>query len=139
MKKKELYSYIFWGVLSTILNIGLAQLVVWSGIDYKISNAITLVVVKIFCYFTNKIFVFKTPFGSFSKFITVIARFIFARWLTFLVDYFGVILLVEVLKQSFFLSKCLLSAVVIVLNFILSKKMVFHKRGENGDANESVQ
>lgn len=139
MKKKELCSYIFWGVLSTILNIGLAQLAVWSGIDYKISNAVTLVVVKVFCYFTNKIFVFKTPFGSFSEFITEIARFVFARWLTFLVDYFGVILLVEVLKQSFFLSKCLLSAVVIVLNFILSKKMVFHKRGKNGDTNESVQ
>ena len=48
VKKKELYSYVFWGVLSTILNIGLAQLVVWSGIDYKISNAITLVIVKVF-------------------------------------------------------------------------------------------
>ena len=95
MNKKELYSYIFWGVLSTILNIGLAQFAVWSGIDYKISNAITLVVVKVFCYFTNKIFVFKTPFGSFHKFITEIVRFVFARWITFLVDYFGVILLVR--------------------------------------------
>ena len=87
VKKKELYSYVFWGVLSTILNIGLAQLVVWSGIDYKISNAITLVIVKVFCYFTNKIFVFKTP----------------------------------------------------LLNYILSKKMVFHKQRENGVADESIQ
>ena len=130
MNKKELYSYIFWGVLSTILNIGLAQFAVWSGIDYKISNAITLVVVKVFCYFTNKIFVFKTPFGSFHKFITEIVR---------LVDYFGVILLVEVMKQSFFFSKCALSVIVIVLNYILSKKMVFHKQRENGVADESIQ
>ena len=114
MKKKELYSYIFWGVLSTILNIGLAQLAVWSGIDYKISNAITLVLVKVFCYFTNKIFVFRTPFGSFHKFITEIVRFVFARWITFLVDYFGVILLVEVMKQSFFFSKCVLSVIGII-------------------------
>ena len=112
---------------------------VWSGIDYKISNAITLVVVKVFCYFTNKIFVFKTPFGSFHKFITEIVRFVFARWITFLVDYFGVILLVEVMKQSFFFSKCLLSVIVIVLNYILSKKMVFHKQRENGVADESIQ
>ena len=135
MKKKELYSYVFWGVLSTILNIGLAQLAVWSGIDYKISNAITLVIVKVFCYFTNKIFVFKTPFGSFHRFITEI----FARWITFLVDYFGVILLVEVMKQSFFFSKCVLSVIVIALNYILSKKMVFHKQRENGVADESIQ
>jgi len=138
VKKKELYSYIFWGVLSTILNIGLAQLAVWSGIDYKISNAITLVLVKVFCYFTNKIFVFRTPFGSFHKFITEIVRFVFARWITFLVDYFGVILLVEVMKQSFF-SKCVLSVIVIVLNYILSKKMVFYKQRENGIADESIQ
>ena len=130
MKKKELYSYIFWGVLSTILNIGLAQLAVWSGIDYKISNAITLVVVKVFCYFTNKIFVFRTPFGSFHKFITEIVRFVFARWITFLV---------EVMKQSFFFSKCVLSVIVIALNYILSKKMVFHKQRENGVADESIQ
>ena len=86
MKKKELYSYIFWGVLSVVLNIGLSQLVVWCGIDYKISNAITLIIVKIFCYFTNKIFVFKTPFESLKKFIIEFVRFIFARWITFLVD-----------------------------------------------------
>lgn len=128
MKKKELYSYIFWGVLSTVLNIGLSQLVVWCGIDYKISNAITLIIVKIFCYFTNKIFVFKTPFESLRKFVIEFVRFIFARWITFLVDYFGVIILVEGMKQSFFVSKCFLSVVVIVLNYILSKKIVFCRK-----------
>lgn len=133
MKKKELYSYIFWGALSTILNIGLAQFGVWGGINYRISNAITLVVVKVFCYFTNKIFVFKTPFESTHKFAKEIVRFIFARWITFLIDYFGVILLVEGMKQSFFLSKCVLSVIVIVINYILSKKMVFYKQRENGE------
>lgn len=36
-------------------------------------------------------------------------------------------------------SKCLLSVIVIVLNYILSKKMVFHKQRENGVADESIQ
>ena len=96
-------------------------------------------VVKAFCYFANKIFVFKTPFGSIHKFITEIISFVFARWITFLVDYLGVILLVEVMNQSFFFSKCLLSVIVIALNYILSKKMVFHKQRENGVADESLQ
>lgn len=129
MKNKQLYSYIVWGILSAILNVGLAELFVLVGIDYRISNAITLVIVKLFSYFTNKIFVFKTPFESVHKFIVEMIRFIFARWVTFLVDYFGVIILVEILKQSFFLSKCLMSAIVVVLNYILSKKIVF--RGKN--------
>ena len=128
MGKKQLYSYIFWGVLSTVLNIALAQFTVWCGVDYKIANIITLVVVKIFCYFTNKFFVFKTPFESFSKFTIESIRFIFARLLTFLGEYFGVIGLVEIVQISFFFSKSIMSAIVIVLNYILSKKLVFRKQ-----------
>jgi len=43
------------------------------------------------------------------------------------------------MKQSFFFSKCVLSVIVIALNYILSKKMVFHKQRENGVADESIQ
>ena len=45
-----------------------------------------------------------------------------------MVDYVGVILLVEGMKQSFFISKCLMSLIVIILNYILSKQMVFHEQ-----------
>lgn len=128
MRRKELCGYIFWGVLSAILNVGLAQLLVWGGIDYKISNAVTLIIVKVFCYFTNKVFVFKTPFESFGKFIREAVRFVLARGISFAVDYVGVILLVEGMKQSFFISKCLMSLIVIILNYILSKQMVFHEQ-----------
>lgn len=127
MEKRQLYSYIFFGGVSTVLNIVLAQFIVCSGVDYKIANIITLVVIKIFCYFTNKFFVFKTPFESFRKFTIESIRFIFARLLTFLVDYFGVIVLVEIVQISFFFSKSIMSAIVIVLNYILSKKLVFRK------------
>lgn len=109
------------------LNLGLSQLLVLIGLDYKISNAITLVTVKTFCYFTNKIFVFKTPFGSLKQVVAEAIRFVFARWLTFLVDYFGAILMVEVCNISFFYSKCFLSVLVVLLNYVFSKKLVFKK------------
>lgn len=130
MRRKELCGYIFWGVLSAILNVGLAQLLVWGGMDYKISNAVTLIIVKVFCYFTNKVFVFKTPFESFGKFIREAVRFIFARGISFFIDYIGVIMLVEAMKQSFFISKCLMSMITIMLNYILSKKLVFYEQGK---------
>lgn len=130
LRRKELCGYIFWGVLSAILNVGLAQLLVWGGIDYKISNAVTLIIVKLFCYFTNKVFVFKTPFESFGKFIREAVRFILARGISFFIDYIGVIMLVEAMKQSFFISKCLMSMITIMLNYILSKKLVFYEQGK---------
>lgn len=126
--KNELRNYIFWGVASTLLNIMMSWLLVFIGLDYKISNALTLITVKIFCYITNKLFVFKTPFGNVSSFVREALSFIFARWITFLVDYFGVILLVDVCGQKFIISKCILSIVVIILNYILSKWIVFKKK-----------
>lgn len=126
-KKDEIINYILWGVISTLLNIGLSQLLVIIGIDYKISNAITLVIVKIFSYVTNKLFVFKTPFENVVKFIKEFGSFIFARWITFLVDYFGVVLLVDGMKQNFLISKCVLSIVVIILNYCLSRWIIFRE------------
>lgn len=132
MKKNgELCNYIFWGAVSTVLNVGMSWFLVFVGLNYKISNVITLITVKAFCYVTNKLFVFKTPFGSIGIFIKELCSFILARWVTFLVDYFGVVFLVDVLGWTFFLSKCLLSAVVIVLNYVLSKWMVFRTDKEN--------
>lgn len=61
-QKQEIIRYIFWGILSTVLNTGLFQVLVLLDVDYRISNIITLIIVKIFCYVTNKLFVFKTPY-----------------------------------------------------------------------------
>ncbi len=126
-KKREINSYIFWGIASMLLNIGMSQLLVFIGLNYKIANILTLITVKIFCYITNKLFVFKTPFSSIGSFLKELLCFICARWFTFMVDYFGVILLVDIWHQKFLYSKCILSIIVIVLNYVFSKWLVFRK------------
>lgn len=96
--------------------------------DYRVANGITLVVVKVFSYITNKLFVFKTPYNSLSFFLKEIGSFLLARGFTFILDFVGVMLLVEVFHWRAFWSKCLSSIIVIILNYILSKNVVFSHR-----------
>ena len=123
--KEELVQYIIWGILSSILNIGLFQVLMILRIDYRVANGITLVVVKVFSYITNKLFVFKTPYNSIYFLLKEISSFFLARGVTFILDFVGVMLLVEFFHWRAFWSKCFISTIVIILNYILSKKIVF--------------
>lgn len=125
--KKEMMRYFFWGVASSVLNVGLFQGLVVLGIDYRISNVVTLIVVKVFCYITNKWFVFKTPYEGLVPFLKEMVSFAVARGLTFLLDFAGVMFLVELVGAGKFISKCIMAVVVIIVNYILSKKYVFRR------------
>lgn len=124
MKENEFIRYIIWGVLSTVLNIGLFE-ILENTMDYRMANIITLVVVKLFCYVTNKLFVFKTHCENLKELLKEICTFLIARTFTFFVDFFGLIVMVEVFMLDSFIGKCVMSVIVIVMNYILSKKCVF--------------
>ena len=130
-QKQEIIRYIFWGILSAVLNTGLFQVLVILDIDYRISNIITLIIVKIFCYITNKLFVFKTPYTDLRSLLKELGSFIFARGFTFLVDFIGVIFWVERIGADAFVAKCIMAVIVIIINYILSKGFVFRVKKTN--------
>lgn len=111
-----------------MLNIGLFQTLVMLGVNYKWANIGTLIIVKIFCYITNKIFVFKTPFSGLVAVLKELSTFLIARGITSLFDLIGVIVLVEKTGLDTLMSKSVMAIIVIVMNYILSKMYVF-KRG----------
>jgi len=123
--KQELLSYLVFGLLTTVVNVGVFNLLFVLNVKYQLANLAALILAKLFAYFTNKHFVFKTKtrqgFDSIREFI----RFVFARGFTGLVDYFGLIFLVEIVSFDPVYSKYGLQVVVIVLNYILGKKLVF--------------
>lgn len=127
LKKREVVQYMVWGFLSMMLNIGLFQILIMLDMDYRVGNGITLLVVKLFSYVTNKIFVFQTPYLGIKSLLKEIGSFFVARSATFLVDFFGIMILVELFECNTFFSKSFLSILVVTLNYIFSKKFVFHK------------
>ena len=128
MKKlfnKEVLLYIVFGIITTILNILLFYILCNLGLKYFIANLITLIVVKIVAYICNKNFVFKSKCKNIIELIKEFIRFIIFRGLTLLIDYFGLIFLVELLSFNKMPSKIFITILVVIINYITGKKHVF--------------
>lgn len=117
--------YAITGIGTSILNVTLFYVLIKIGIEYKIANIITLVVVKVAAYVCNKIIVFRSHVDTFVELVKEIGRFIIARGITMLIDYLGLILLVEYMHIAKLFGKCLVTVLVIVLNYVIGKKHVF--------------
>ncbi|NBJ83227.1 GtrA family protein [bacterium 1XD42-94] len=123
----EILLYAIFGVLTAIIGIVIYQGLMWFGLDYKISNLLSLVLGKLFAYVTNKKIVFRCKQDSLFEEVIEFVRFVAARSLTGGVDYFGVIVAVEFLHMDKGISKYVLQIIVIALNYVFGKKLVFDK------------
>ena len=127
---RETILYGIVGIGTSILNVLLFQGLVKLGVEYKIANIITLIVVKLAAYICNKNIVFRSHADTFVELTKEIGRFIIARGATMLIDYLGLIFLVEYLHIAKFSGKCLVTVLVIVLNYVIGKKHVFKNARE---------
>lgn len=124
---KEVFWYAFFGFTTMIVGIAIYQGFVYCGMDYKLANLFSLVLGKLYAYIMNKFFVFKVRSKNFVEWMKEFFRFFITRGATGLIDYFGVIILVEVFSVGEIISKYILQVIVIILNYILGKKIVFKK------------
>lgn len=129
--KKEISDYFIWGGIAAAVNVGMFQLLLLCGINYKISNIITLIFIRFFCYFTNKLFVFRTKSESMVAMFKEMAYFFLGRILSLFVDYFGVIFLIEGFEAEEFVSKFIIAFLVVLTNYSFSKFVVFRKKDGN--------
>ena len=126
----ETVRYVVSGIFTMAIGVGVYQGFLLLGLDYKISNLISLVAGKMSAYICNKFFVFKVRNTSFSEWIKEYLRFIFARGATLFIDYFGLIFLVEVVEFNKIYSKYAIVTIVLILNYILGKLIVFRKTND---------
>lgn len=143
-KYKELISYLFFGVLTTLVNWVVYALIVRispSGINsylwIGISKAVAWVAGVLFAFITNKLWVFESKSFEFKTLIKELVSFVTARALTGVLEVFGVPLLVKIgLDQTIFgiegmLANLVVSVAVVILNYIFSKLIVFRKKTTN--------
>ena len=125
LNNKEVLLYIVFGLLTTIINIGLFYILNKIGIIYIVSNIIALIIAKTTAYLCNKFFVFKKRCKNKKELTKEIISFIFWRSFTMLVDFFGLILLVDVFDFNKMIGKIIVTTIVITINYFTSKKIVF--------------
>ena len=139
-KKKsvaEIVRYVIAGVTTTLLNIGLYRVLVMLGLDYMLANLTAIVSSKIYGYLVNKLFVFKSRCSERKELYAEIGKYIGTRGITGIVDYVGLIVLVEVFNFDIVDTKYGITVVVIVLNYLFGKFLVFKnvikKQGTEGE------
>ncbi len=84
----------------------------------------------LFAYWASKHFVFESAKkeGTIQFF-----KFIASRVLTLILSLVGDFFLTGMLKMNEFIAKLIISVLVIIINYITSKLLVFNKKSEEGD------
>ena len=144
--KGEVFSYLFFGVCTTIINILSFQLFyAVMGIPTLIANAIAWVISVIFAYVTNRIYVFHSQVNSREGILREVTAFVGARLATLVFDELVMWLMVDVMGYTAvehltakllhwpvqdaksLLAKVCANVVVVIFNFVFSKLFIFKK------------
>ena len=128
MKHWDMVSYLFFGVLTTVVNY-LVYLPLYNllGISAAVSNIIAWVAAVAFAYVTNKPFVFKSHDWSMKIVLPELGKFVGCRAASGGLETALVFLTVDVCGWDGNLWKLIVSVVVVILNYVSSKLLVFRK------------
>ncbi len=134
-KYRSVIAYLFWGVVTTIVNIGVFQLLS-SGVhwNYQLANVIAWFLSVLVAYFTNKVWVFGSHYSTVKAFVREFFWFYFYRGLTLIMDiiimYVGVSLLKLDTPLQQLMVKIVDNVIVVIANYIFSKWLIFHDNRE---------
>ena len=130
IKNKEIINYLIFGILTTIINLiiyyalTLTILNSKNPIELQISNIIAWLISVTFAYITNKKYVFNSKEKNIKK---EIIKFYSSRLSTLLIDIILMFIFVSILNLNDKLIKILVTIIIIILNYIISKILVFKK------------
>ncbi len=150
---KEIISYVFFGVLTTAVNLLTFYLfkqlfisIGWEGVlnsvipensrilevfsggsEYLDANCIAWVAGVIFAFVTNKLWVFDSKSWKPSVAGKEFTGFIGARIFSFVVETLIMFVMVSLLHFSDFIAKVVVGIIVVILNYVFSKLLIFKK------------
>ena len=125
----DIISYLFFGVCTTIVNY-IIYLPCYNilGMSATVSNMIAWVVAVAFAYLTNKPFVFKSNDWSRQTVIPELTKFVGCRVGSGAAETLILLLAVDMLGWNGNIWKLITQVMVVVLNYIGSKLLVFKKK-----------
>jgi len=128
IKYQDIISYLFFGVLTTVVNY-LVYLPCYNllGISGSVSNVIAWVFAVAFAYLTNKPFVFKSNDWSKQTVIPELSKFIGSRVFSGVLETAIIFVTVDVLAFDGVIMKLVTSVLVVIVNYVASKLVVFKK------------
>ena len=127
-KYKDILLYLIFGVLTTVVNylvyLPCYNLLGWSA---GVSNVLAWVIAVAFAFVTNKPFVFKSHDGTWKTVGPELSKFVGCRIGSGVLETVILLLCVDILGWNGNVWKLVTAVLVIVLNYIGSKFLVFKK------------
>ncbi len=147
-KYSEIISYLFWGVLTTVVCWGsysifmlvLNKITPQASYNVAVANFLSWLSAVIFSFITNKIFVFKSKSWKKEKVIPEAGKFVSSRFATGALEIVAVPALVAIgLDQSLFgidgmVSKILVSLIMVIVNYVFCKIFIFRKKKNDSNS-----
>lgn len=131
-KYKHIILYIFFGGCTTLVNIiSYAICIYIFNLQTVASNTAAWVMAVLFAYATNKLWVFDSDAHNIKSTFVELFKFMVSRVATGAVDLCIIYVTTDILGLHAIYMKIISNIVVIVLNYILSKLVIFKKRGYN--------
>ena len=129
IKYWDIVSYLFFGVCTTVVNY-IIYLPCYNllGMSATVSNMIAWVVAVAFAYLTNKPFVFKSNDWSRATVIPELTKFVGCRIGSGAAETVILFLAVDLMGWNGNIWKLVTQVMVVVLNYIGSKLLVFTKK-----------
>ena len=127
-KYKEVLLYVFFGGLAFFLYLGLFYLLDKTGMNELLNTCIDWVICVLFQFYTNRTWVFDSEVDSRAGFIKQMASFFAGRLFTLIVDEAITAVFITWLDFPKMPVKLVGQVVVIVLNYVISKLIVFKKK-----------
>ena len=124
---KEQVLYLIFGGFTTLINMVVYYLARQLGMQVIPADIVAWILAVIFAYVTNKIWVFESKSWKLSQLSRELLSFFGARLFSLGVDALLLYLTVEIFHLPQMLMKLLINIIVIILNYLFSKLLVFRK------------
>ena len=154
---REMLSYLVFGALTTVVSLvtfwipdklfsalgyqGIVHYVTGSDKDfaYVEANVISWICAVVFAFVTNKLFVFESRATDKKTVLRELATFVGGRVATLLVDTGLMVLFVTAMSLPEMIAKIIVQVVIVLLNYFISKWIVFRKPAEDAKAAEETE
>lgn len=126
---KEMLLYGFFGCGTVLISVGtyalLTEVFSW---DILMANAVSWLFATMFAFFTNRTWVFSSHATGIRAFFIQLGSFCFGRFLTLLIEEWMLYFFIGQLQFPNMIIKFIGQIVVILLNYLVSKLVVFRRK-----------
>lgn len=127
-KHRETIHYLFFGVVTTVVNFVIYYVLLGLGMHYLAAQVIAWIGAVIVAYVTNKLWVFESRARTLPAVAAEFASFVASRLFSGAVETALLWLLVDVITIPENIAKLPVAVLTVVLNYITGKLLVFRKR-----------